>query len=602
MPARASSVLNFSSLFEMVRRPRNGWLTALPTAVALAGAALFPASAFTPGETAAPAPQGRDIFTWQVLEPRQAWAQLVHSSEADRTRAYWLNAVAFLSQERGAEAIGMLDLVERRYPAAVVQPGYLLARGQALGLMRRYADAMVPLGDPALMRVPQACMWRLRFAAALKDGNDRSADFACAAPEIARLKPEAQVPFVVALAQIAFDKGDYSLGLSWIGRTKIADPSVQILLAKLLYAVNRPEDANKALLKVEGSGNEGERAEASLLRLQHDYKAKVQAAPQILKSLESLRYSWRDGDVELRALKFEYELARSLKDRPQSLAVGATLLRNFINIPNRLEMLADYRTLLVGVLDANSGLTIDQSIGLYWEYRDLAPDGAEGDRLAMLIASRLEEAGLYERAAQLLEYQLTARAVDIAKGPLSVRAGILNIRAGQFNRALELLNSSNGPRYPTDIAIARDQVAGVALSALRRVPEALAVLQDLPQGGYLTAEVLWHNQQWEEFVKIQERLLPRGRLGLTEKTMVFRQIIALTNLGRSDEVSNLRVRYRGSFAGQPELAAFDLLTSPADQADPEAVTTALTKLPDVSPAGAFGDLLNLAPPPKKAGS
>ena len=106
----------------------------------------------------------------------------------------------------------------------------------------------------------------------------------------------------------------------------------------------------------------------------------------------------------------------------------------------------------------------------------------------------------------------------------------------------------------------------------------------------------------EEFVKIQERLLPRGRLGLTEKTMVFRQIIALTNLGRSDEVSNLRVRYRGSFAGQPELAAFDLLTSPADQADPEAVTTALTKLPDVSPAGAFGDLLNLAPPPKKAGS
>lgn len=579
------------------RRPAKFVAGALAAALGLA--AILPAAAFTPGQTSAPQPLGSNIFTWDAVQPAEAWTELVRSGETDRTWAYWRNAVAFLAKEQGAEAIGMLDLLERRYPAAAVQPDYLLARGQALGLMRRYPEAMVPLGEPSLMRKPEACMWRLRLAASLKDGIDRSADLSCAAPAIAGLKPEAQVPFLVAIAQIAFDKGDPSLGLSWIGRTKIADPKVQIILAKLLYAVNRPDDANRALIKVEDMGDEGSRAEAALLRLQHDYKAQVQSPVQVLKGLERLRYSWRDGNVEVRALVFEYDLAKTLKDRNHSLRVGATLFRNFVNIPSRQRMLADYRTMLVGVLDQNSGLTIDQSIGLYWEYRDLGPDGAEGDRLAMLMAARLEDAGLYERAAQLLEYQLTARAVDIAKGPLSVRAGILNIRAGQFNRALELITSSEGPRYPADIMVARSQVAAIALAALRRVPEALAVLDDVPQSSYLAAEVLWHNQQWEELVKLQSRLLPRGRLGLTDKTLVFRQIIALTNLGLSNEVSALRGRYRGSFAGEPELPAFDLLTSPADQTNPDVVTKALTKLPNVSPAGAFGDLLNLAPPPAK---
>ena len=200
----------------------------------------------------------------------------------------------------------------------------------------------------------------------------------------------------------------------------------------------------------------------------------------------------------------------------------------------------------------------------------------------------------------MLEYQLTARAVDIAKGPLSIRAGILNIRAGQFNRALDLLARSEGPRYPADIQIGRDQVQGVALAALRRVPEALAVLEGVPQNSYLAAEVLWHNQQWEELVRLQTRLLPRGRMGLADKTLVFRQIIALSNLGLNDEVTALRARYRGAFAGQPEAAAFDLLTSPADKTNPDEIAAALAKLPNVSPAGAFGDLLNLAPTPKKA--
>jgi hypothetical protein len=80
--------------------------------------------------------------------------------------------------------------------------------------------------------------------------------------------------------------------------------------------------------------------------------------------------------------------------------------------------------------------------------------------------------------------------------------------------------------------------------------------------------------------------------------LIFRQALALSMQSKTPQIADLRRRYGGAFAGQPDGAAFDLLTAPADGIDPAAIADAIKKLPSVSPAGAFGDLLSLAPPPK----
>ena len=130
-----------------LRRPAKFTVGALAAALGLA--AIVPAAAFTPGETAAPQPLGSSIFTWDAVQPAEAWTELVRSGEADRTRAYWRNAVAFLSKEQGAEAIGMLDLLERLCTGRAQRVLQLLARHEARdGLAHVELDVRERLGVP----------------------------------------------------------------------------------------------------------------------------------------------------------------------------------------------------------------------------------------------------------------------------------------------------------------------------------------------------------------------------------------------------------------------------------------------------------------------
>lgn len=540
-----------------------------------------------------------DIFTWTILPPAQAWKNVVAAQELDRPKAYWQSAIALLHAGQGQEATGMLDLLVRKRPDAAMNPNYALARGQALVLMHRDADALAALGDPALVRSSQGCLWRIRASASIPDSPDRTAEYNCASLAIDRLSPKSQLPFFIAMARHAYNIGRYPLGLAWVTRIKTVDPEAKIVEAKLLFASAKTSEAEKALKAAESTGDEQARAEASFIKLQRAALNKSQKPAQIIKAIDNLRFGWRDHQVELDALAFGFRLASSSKDRRNSLALGATLLRNFPEASHSREILPEYRKILLSVLDPSNGLSMDQSIGLYWEYRDLGPDGAEGDAITLQIAQRLEAAGLYERAAQLLQYQLENRAQDIAKGPISIKAAMLSIRAGQYDRALQLITDSEGPGYPVDITNTRKKVAAVALTLLGRKAEALATLDEVPDGLAITAEILWHDQQWADLEAAQALLLGRrGAMSPVVRTLIFRQAVALSMQTKTAQIADLRRRYRGTFAGQPDGAAFDLLTAPVDDIDPATIADAIKKLPSVSPAGAFGDLLSLAPPPK----
>lgn len=601
-PAKVASLLRGLDRFvlAMPRMGRAARLAPLLLGSVAMGAASISTSEDLAVSTVIPQSMTKpDIFAWTILQPTQAWKNVVAAQELDRAKAYWQAAIAHLHTEQGQEATGMLDLLVRKRPDAAMNSNYTLARGQALVLMHRDADALVALDDPALVRSSQACLWRIRASASIPESPDRTAEYNCASLAIDRLSPKSQLPFFIAMARHAYNIGNYPLGLAWITRVKTVDPEAKLVEAKLLFASGRSGDAEKALKAAQSTGDEQARAEATLIKLQRAVLNKSQKPAEIIKSLDKLRYGWRDHQVELDALAFGFRLASSSKDRRNSLALGATLLRNFPEASHSREIVPEYRRILLSVLDPSNGLSMDQSIGLYWEYRDLGPDGAEGDAITLQIAQRLEAAGLYERAAQLLQYQLENRAQDIAKGPISIKAAILSIRAGRYDRALQLITDSEGPRYPIDIANTRKKVAAVALTLLGRRPEALAALDEVPDGLAITAEILWHDQQWADLEAAQARLLRRpGAMSPVVRTLIFRQALALSMQTKAAQIADLRRRYRGSFAGQPDGVAFDLLTAPVDDIDPAAIAEAIKKLPSVSPAGAFGDLLSLAPPPK----
>ena len=171
-------------------------------------------------------------------------------------------------------------------------------------------------------------------------------------------------------------------------------------------------------------------------------------------------------------------------------------------------MLAGLHARLRAVLGPESRTPIAEAAGLYWDHRDLAPAGAEGDALAGRLADRLQIAGLYARAAELLEYQLTSRVRDVARGPLSAKVASLHILAGRPDRALGTLRATDDAAYPDAMLWERRRVAAAALQLTGRTAEALAVLGDVPGGARIAAEIQWKAQDWAGLVENGQPLLP----------------------------------------------------------------------------------------------
>jgi hypothetical protein len=70
--------------------------------------------------------------------------------------------------------------------------------------------------------------------------------------------------------------------------------------------------------------------------------------------------------------------------------------------------------------------------------------------------------------------------------------------------------------------------------------------------------------------------------------------VALAMLGREDQLEALHTRYAAAFKTVPSGQAFDVLTRKVGSIDPAAIGAAMSAIPQASPAGATGDLLDAA--------
>lgn len=278
------------------------------------------------------------------------------------------------------------------------------------------------------------------------------------------------------------------------------------------------------------------------------------------------------------------------------LRTGATLLRYCKLGAEAAPILSRLQQSLAMMLAPDSKMPLPDVAGVFWDYREITPGGADGDLLAVHLADRLQAAGLYARAAELLQYQLTARASDVAKGPLSVRVATLRILAGDPAKAIEALRSSSGPSYSQPMIWDRQRVEAVALALLGKTDAAFAALADVPDGAAIRAEILWRRRDWNGLAAVTGASLP-AKPGLSEvaQATILRHAIALAMVGREDRLQALRARYQAAFATLPSAGVFDVLTSPLGKIDSAQISAAMAAIPSASPAGVYADLLASTP-------
>lgn len=532
---------------------------------------------------------------WAIIGHATAWEGLMQSTVNTRQAARWAHVRSQIGLGRAAEAIGVLEVMRQDEPDIVLVPSFQLALGATLTLLHRSPTAVTALSGEALASNPEACAWRMLALAEAKQAAQALGQVACAIPALNARPDAARKPFLLAIARSAEALGKPALVIALVRTLPTNDASADLLRGRAQIALGHHPEGNLLLARVAETGKGVDRLDSELSLLEVAV-ARGTVPRDAVPRLRHIRYIWRGDAIEERALLLSYRLARQRHDLRATLDAGATLFRYFNGSNAHPTLVAELQDTIATALAPENTMPLDQIAGLYWDYRDLAPAAAAGDLLVSRFADRLQAAGLYARAAELLEHQLLVRTQDIAQGPLSARVASLFILAGEPARALAAIRATEANAYPDTMLWDRHRVEAVALDQLGRTNEALAVLQEVPDGLAIRGELYWKRRDWKALAAITEPTLTGGeKMTDVMQAKVLRYAIALAMLGREDALARLNARYRSAFGKLPTAATFETLTAAIGAIDPATVSAAMAAIPSASPAGDIADLVDAAP-------
>ena len=535
-----------------------------------------------------------DASNWTVVTDRESWTAIARSSEENRQAARWDYARSLIGRDRAPEALGVLSVMAQDDPDLTLVPAFRLALGAALTGLRRYDTALEALAAERLADNSEACALRMQAMVELNQPAAAREQFNCARDAVNARDSRQRKPFLVAAARAAAGTGDPRRAITLLESLPASDPTANLVRGKAFLQLGERQEGRLRLEQVIGNGSPEQRAAAQLTQVEEEL-GNAQLEPRLaLAELAELSYGWRGDATERRALALQYELAGELKDDSAALRAGATLFRHYPADTDSGQMLAALQARLGKLMVPDNDLPLPLAAGLFWDYRDLAPTGARGDLLVNQLADRLQAGQLFDRAAELLDYQLTMRAKDVAQGPLSVRVAKLYILSGKADRALQAIRKTDGNIYPDTMRWSRRKIEAVALVHLGKTDEALAVLDDVPDGDVIRQEIEWRRRNWKALADGAEAGTPAARsLSEVDQAMILRRAVAMAMLGREKGLEKLRSLYADEFASLPSGAAFDLLTAPVDQVDPNAIAEAMAAIPSASPAADIADLLSI---------
>ncbi|MBZ6379228.1 hypothetical protein B5C34_08840 [Pacificimonas flava] len=509
-------------------------------------------------------------------------------SADDRQLLRWDHALNLLAHNRAADASGVLQVMLDDDPDLALVANYQFALGAAYASMYRGEAALMALSDPVLAAEPRACLWRMRAFMLLGMPADAEGEWACGRAGLKELEDERRRDF----------RYDYAAALLAVGKAEEAvtalasfpedDAGANLLRGKALVDLGQPQEARHLFARVDLSGSPEERADAQFSTIALTKAVNGSLTEEQERQLDRLSLSWRGGDLERRLLRFELQEAGD--DDERALAAGAALLRYHPPGPHARELGEELASRLERRLE-DERVPLDRLGGLFWEYRDLLPGGLDGDRLVGTLADRFREAGLYERAAELLDYRLRVRARDLAKGPLSIEVARLFLLAGQPQRAVDALQASDDVRFTDQMRWDRQKLEAVAVYNLSRPKEALAILQDVPGSDDLAAAMHWESGNWTAFTAANRHSLAGAGNAEVRKVAVLKHAVALAMTGDRAALAALDRDHGRVLDGDPLEALFDVLVTGSPPSRSDVFAEALAALPRSANEHEFAKLI-----------
>jgi tetratricopeptide (TPR) repeat protein len=582
-----------------LRRSVDGFVLVRPTGMALSS----PDDAIASAGLASSAPGFVDHKAWRLGPSadftknlyRLRLAASQESGDANAGVQKRLDLARFLiAWDLGPEAAGVLTQLKAAVPTMDRAAEFVALEGITRVLMDRGKEGLELLSQPEVADDPATQLWA--GLAAMQQGNPEEAllRFGRGETALAKFWPQQQAVFLLAKAKAALAVGNNeqaglfasrAAGLATDAPTKVRAEFVGACAAA---KTGKLEAALAGFAELETSGDREIASRSAFERAVIGFESGKASLPDTIRALDALRYAWRGDDLEIEVLRRLGGLYISGGDIRSGLTTMASATSLRPDLPAaRLLRDALFKQFKYLFLEGGAdGMPPVQALALFYDFKDLAPIGPEGDRMVRGLADRLVALDLLPQATQLLQHQVDKRLEGFAKAQVATDLAAIYLMDHRPEPALQAIWNSRVTMLPEALNAQRRLIEAAALAELGRTDHALEIVEfdTGPDASRLRAELYMRAGDWTKAAANARVTLPPAKATFEPEQAgeVLRAAIATTMAGEQDAVRGL-VASHGTGMNQSAYAeAFKVVTDPGIP-EPAALQSALASVTGGSP-------------------
>ncbi len=495
----------------------------------------------------------------------------------DRKAIRWDLARFYIGHGAAAESLAMLTLLANTDPEIVDTPEWRAVNGLALLGLNRPAEALTSLMAPDLDAESDIWLWRAlaaRHSGRMSDAliwynRGKEAIVLHERPFLARLHiAMAEAALAIDALDLASDHVGILQNMGLEGTEALVSDYLTGRLADIqgdfATARARYQDAASAFDRALST-----RARYALIRLEK--REGALSVKEAIERLERLRFAWRGDELELDILETLAGYYEENGHHRQALEALQFAAMAFPDTSRSRSIAAHMSKIFSGLFLDGGSLAFSplEALGLFYDFNELTPLGSEGDRMIRNLVDRLVSVDLLDRAADLLEHQVSFRLEGAAQASVASKLGKIYLLDGKPEKALQIMRATRQTVLPEDVTEDRILVTARALTELKRYEEASVSLEDIHshEADQLRADIYWANTDWPALARVTQNMLGERYkfdevLGLKEREILIRNALALSFMDDRQNLGLLRERYLPLISTGDYAGIFDLLTSP----------------------------------------
>lgn len=539
-----------------------------------------------------------DLVGWQagsqeyfLRNRRMMETHIIHLEGAAKAAGYVDLAKLLVANGLGAEALGALTLASELLPDMEKSPDFRAIRGAANALFFNPDKAIEDLNFEPLKNQPEALLWLGYTYSSVNKWQQAAEYFDKVNPEILATYPDRIRIRMLEAQVISYIETDAIPKAAEVLAILNAMPSLytsdkaayNYMSGRVLAMTGDFEGAEKMLKAAMSLKDRFYGVQARYDYINALYKQEKIDAAEAIKRFESIRFSWRGDELEIKNL---HRLGQLYIDNNE-YAEGLSVLREatILSKDNRhkdaitADMVSAFANLYVeGKSDELSPI---EALSVFNEFKELLPAGHDGIVALKRLAERMVAVDLLKQASDLYEKLIRYHVSGQEATEMGARLAIIRLRDFKPKMALQALDETQ-PSADTvtdtsewkTVMDERQLLRTRGLSDMGKIDEALTLIQD--RGDYtalgLRADINWRAGRWAEAAKSLEDLIDYDLKHPEKDDMesmkqqndrvvefVLKRGIALALTNNQKELNNLYADYHTLMEGTDVEAAFNVV-------------------------------------------